>query len=80
MMKLVKRDEYILKYANDELRNSREIVEIRLANDGHTMKYASDRLNREFVLKAVKLCGFALEHVSDELKDDREIVMEAVRN
>ena len=35
--------------------------------------------DREFILKAVDICGWALQYASDELKNDEEIVLTAIQ-
>ena len=46
------------------------------------MQYASDRLrdNKEIILEAVKINGWALKYASPRLKDNKEVVMEAIKN
>ena len=38
------------------------------------------RNNREIVLTAVKVAGYAIIYASEKLKNDREIALEAIKN
>ena len=35
--------------------------------------------DKEIVLKAIQINGWALKHASDELKNDKEVVLKAVQ-
>ena len=75
-LELVKRVNFDLEYASDELKNDREVVMKAVNQRGCASEYASDELrnDREVVMEAVKQNGCALKYASDEVKSENEKV------
>lgn len=66
-----------LLYASEALRNDKEFVMRRVAQDGHELQYASDEFkdDRKVVITAVAANAgkCALRHASNRLRDDKEL-------
>ena len=77
----VRQTGWVLKYADESLRNDREVVLAAVKKDACALEYAGDfRNDREVVLVAVHHShGRALQYADDTLRSDREVVLEAVR-
>jgi hypothetical protein len=71
-----------LCYADDTLKDDREVVLAAVSTAGGALENAADRLkaDREVVLAAVSNEPDALQYASDTLKADREVVLAAVSN
>ena len=66
-----------LEYANDTLKNDKEVVLTAVRSKGYALKWASDalRADREVVLAAVAQNVGALEWASYAFGADREVVL-----
>ena len=73
---------YLLKYAQEEIKSNKEIILQAVKSSGLNIEYASESLknDREIVMAAVQNNGRSLNYVLKEFGSDREVVLEAVRN
>lgn len=78
----MKKDEAILEYVSENLKNDKELILAAVSNNGAALQYASDKCKdeKELVLAALSTDGSALESASERLKQDREVVLAAVSN
>ncbi len=78
----MKKDESILEYVSENLKNDKELILAAVSNNGAALQYASDKCKdeKELVLAALSTDGSALEYASERLKEDREVVLAAVSN
>ena len=82
MMVAVKKDEAVLEFASDNLKDDNELILWAISKSGSALFYASERCknDREVVLAAVSNYGCALEYTSAVLKNDKNLVLAAVAN
>ena len=73
---------YLLKYAQEEIKSNKEIILQAVKSSGFNIEYASESLknDREIVMAAAQNNGGSLYYVLKEFGSDREVVLEAVRN
>ncbi len=78
----MKKDESILEYVSENLKNDKELILAAVSKNGGVLQYASDKCKdeKELVLAALSTDGSALEYASERLKEDREVVLAAVSN
>ena len=78
----MKKDESILEYVSENLKNDKELILAAVSKNGGALQYASDKCKdeKELVLAALSTDGSALEYASERLKEDREVVLAAVLN
>jgi hypothetical protein len=81
VLKQIKRDPHLLKYASDNLKNNREIVKEAIIRNPKTLEYASHILkdDKAFISEHIKQDGNLLKYLSARLKDDQEIVSLAIQ-
>lgn len=81
MFCVVKQDPYALRYADQELRSSRELVMSAVQKRGSALEFAgsSCRADPELVMIAVRRDGLALRFAAVELQSNRRVVTAAVR-
>ena len=82
ILEAMKKDESILEYVSENLKNDKELILAAVSNNGGALQYASDKCkdDKELVLAALSTDGSALEYASERLKEDREVVLAAVSN
>ena len=82
ILEAMKKDESILEYVSENLKNDKELILAAVSNNGGALQYASDKCkdDKELVLAALSKDGSALEYASERLKEDREVVLAAVSN
>jgi hypothetical protein len=78
----MKKDESILEYVSENLKNDKELILAAVSKNGGVLQYASDKCkdDKEIVLAAVSNAGWALEYASEELKTDKTVAIAAISN
>ena len=81
MLKVVKKNGLMLKYASPKLKYNKEIVEEAIKNNPFALEftYLSD-IDKEIVIDAVKRNGLSYRYVSGDLEFDEEIIFYALIN
>ena len=80
MLKAVKHEGVLLKYASRQLKNDRAIVLAAITQNWEAFQFASAGLKRDtdITLFAVRKNGLALAFASDVLKNNKKVVFKAV--
>ena len=84
VLEAVRIDGLVLEHVSPTFRADREVVLEATCNSlwGCALKYADERLklDRDFMLEAVRVKGATLEHASPTLQADRQVVLEAMQS
>ena len=83
MEQLIEIDQWVLSYADDTLKNDRELVKKAVQSDGPPVLEAVNKRfqkDKEIVLLALKKNGMAIHGVHKSLLEDREVVLSAVKS
>jgi len=72
---------YLLKFADEKLKDNKEIVLPAVTKNGQTLQYASERLrnDKEVVFAAVSNFAPSYAFIGNELKNDKELALMAVK-
>lgn len=76
----MKKDESILEYVSENLKNDKELILAAVSNNGAALQYASEELkaDKAIVIAALSNQGSALEFAADDLKGDKDVVLIAL--
>ena len=78
----IKLDAFEYRFANNEIKNNREVVLEAVRNNGYILEYVPPKFqdDKEIVMEAVSNRGSSLEYASDGLKDNKKIVSSAIKS
>ena len=79
--KIIEKYPTLIEWANEEIRDDKEIMLKACSIDGGVLEFASDRLkdDKEIILKSVTQAGWTCCYASDRLKDDKDVLLAATK-